>query len=79
MKITELSDRGIFAVTVQIGPPKGFHIESLLETVKTYLGGVAAITVTDNQSSVMRLGSLAVCKALKDAGMTPIFQLTCRD
>jgi len=79
MKITELSDRGEFAVTVELGPPKGFHIESLLETVKTYLGGVAAINVTDNQSSVMRLGSLAVCKALKDVGMTPIFQLTCRD
>lgn len=35
--------------------------------------------MTDNQSSVMRLGSLAVCKALKDEGLTPIFQMTCRD
>ena len=35
--------------------------------------------MTDNQSSVMRLGSLAMCKALKDEGLTPIYQLTCRD
>ena len=27
----------------------------------------------------MRLDSLAVCKALKDAGFNPIFQMTCRD
>ena len=38
-----------------------------------------AVNVTDNQSSVMRLGSLATCKALKDAGLNPIFQMTCRD
>ena len=37
------------------------------------------MNVTDNQSSVMRLGSLAMCKALKDEGLTPIYQLTCRD
>ena len=35
--------------------------------------------MTDNQSSVMRLGSLAVSKALMDEGLTPIYQLTCRD
>ena len=40
---------------------------------------VHAVNVTDNQSSVMRLGSLAMCKVLKDAGMNPIFQLACRD
>ena len=53
--------------------------EGLLEEAKTYLSGVAAVNVTDNQSSVMRLGSLAMCKALKDEGLTPIFQLACRD
>ena len=79
MKITELFDRGEFAVSAEVGPPKGFHIEHLLEEAKTYLTGVACVNVTDNQSSVMRLGSLAVCKALKDAGMNPIFQMTCRD
>lgn len=79
MKITELFARGEFVVSAEIGPPKGFHIEPLIEEAKEYLGGVTAVNVTDNQSSVMRLGSLATCKALKDAGMLPIFQLTCRD
>ena len=79
MKITELFERGEFVVSAEVGPPKGFHVEGLLEEAKTYLSGVAAVNVTDNQSSVMRLGSLAMCKALKDEGLTPIFQLACRD
>lgn len=79
MKITELFERGEFVVSAEVGPPKGIHIEHLLEEAKTYLSGITAVNVTDNQSSVMRLGSLAMCKALKDEGLTPIYQLTCRD
>ena len=79
MRITELFDRGQFVVTAEVGPPKGFHIDHLVEEAKEYLSGITAVNVTDNQSSVMRLGSLATCKALKDAGLLPIYQLTCRD
>ena len=79
MKITELFERGEVVVSAEVGPPKGFHVEHMLEDAKKYLSGVTAVNVTDNQSSVMRLGSLAVSKALLDQGMTPIYQLTCRD
>ena len=79
MKITEAFERGEFVVTAEVGPPKGFHIEHMLEEAKTYLSDITAVNVTDNQSSVMRLGSLATCKALKDEGLTPIFEMTCRD
>ncbi len=79
MKMKELFDRGEFVVSAEVGPPKGIHVEELVEEAKTYLKGVHAVNVTDNQSSVMRLGSLAMCKVLKDAGMDPIFQLACRD
>ena len=79
MRITELFDNGEFVVTAEVGPPKGIHIDGMVEDAKKYLSGVHFVNVTDNQSSVMRLGSLATCKVLKDAGLTPIFQLTCRD
>ena len=79
MRITELFDNGQFVVTAEVGPPKGFHIEHLVEEAKEYLSGITAVNVTDNQSSVMRLGSLATCKSLKDAGLLPIYQLTFRD
>ena len=80
MKLTELFKRGEFVVTAEVGPPKGYHIAHLLEEANTYLKGrVHAVNVTDNQSSIMRLGSLATCKALLDEGFSPICQLTCRD
>jgi len=79
MKITDLFKRGEFVVTAEIGPPKGFHIDHLLDEAEEYLKGVTAVNVTDSQSSVMRLGSLATCVSLKNRGFTSIFQLTCRD
>ena len=42
-------------------------------------GRVDAANVTDQQSSVMRLGSLATCHLLKEDGLDPVFQVTCRD
>ncbi len=79
MRITELFDKGEFVVTAEVGPSKGIHIDHLLDEAKTYLSDISAVNVTDNQSSVMRMGSLPVCVAMKNAGLTPILQLTCRD
>lgn len=79
MKITDLFEKGEFVVSAEVGPPKGIHIDEVVDKAKMYLSRVHAVNVTDNQSSVMRLGSLATCKVLKDAGLNPIFQLTCRD
>ncbi|MDI3536611.1 MAG: methylenetetrahydrofolate reductase [Eubacteriaceae bacterium] len=80
MRITELFDKGEFVVTAEVGPPKGVEIDHLIKDAHEYLKTrVHALNVTDNQSSVMRTGSLATCKVLKDEGLLPIFQITCRD
>jgi len=79
MRITELFDNGQFVVTAEVGPPKGIDCSHVVEEAKEYLSGITAVNVTDNQSSVMRMGSLPVCVAMKNAGLTPILQLTCRD
>ena len=79
MRITELFDNGQFVVTAEVGPPKGIQADHFVEEAKTYLSDITAVNVTDNQSSVMRMGSLPACVALKNAGLTPILQLTCRD
>ena len=79
MKVTELFARGEFVVSAEVGPPKGCHIEGLVEEAKEFLSGISAVNVTDCQSSVMRLGSLATCIKLKEAGLNPIYQITCRD
>ena len=79
MRITELFDNGEFVVTAEVGPPKGFHLEHLVEEASEYLSKISAVNVTDNQSSVMRTSTLATCVAMKNAGLNPIYQATCRD
>ena len=79
MRITELFDNGEFVVTAEVGPPKGIHLEHLVAEAKEYLSGITAVNVTDNQSSVMRTSTLATCTLMKQAGLTPIYQATCRD
>ena len=70
---------GKFMLTSEVGPPKGIETKVLLEDAELVRGRVDAINVTDLQSSVMRLGSLAVCSLLKQKDFEPIFQVTCRD
>jgi len=66
-------------LTSEIGPPKGIEVKGMLDDAELIRGRVDAINVTDLQSSVMRLGSLAVSSLLKQKGFEPVFQLTCRD
>ncbi len=79
MRITELFDNGEFVVTTEVGPPKGTDLSHLVSEASEYLSGITAVNVTDNQSSVMRTSTLATCAMLKNAGLTPIYQATCRD
>jgi len=79
MTFKEKVHSGKFLVTSEIGPPKGIETAKLLEDAELIRGRVDGINVTDLQSSVMRLGSLAVCFLLKQKGLEPIFQVTCRD
>ncbi|MBA7601469.1 Bifunctional homocysteine S-methyltransferase/5,10-methylenetetrahydrofolate reductase [subsurface metagenome] len=77
--LSEALKSGKFVVTAEIGPPKGVDIEEMLEDAELLGGRVDAINVTDQQSSVMRLGSLATCRLLQERGLEPVFQMTCRD
>ncbi len=86
MKITDLFKTGKTVLTSEVGPVKGSVrangngqrprcLEEALE-IQNY---VNAVNVTDNQSAVMRLGSLPASVRLKERGIEPIFQMTCRD
>jgi 5,10-methylenetetrahydrofolate reductase len=79
MTITELAKQAKFVITAEVGPPKGVDIQEMLENAELMRGKVDAINVTDQQSSVMRLGSLPVCRLLIERGLEPVFQVTCRD
>ena len=85
MKLTELFDKGEFVITGEVGPIKGAinrdkSIEPACALEALHLQQhVHAVNVTDNQSAVMRLGSLAASVRLKTSGIEPVYQLTCRD
>jgi methylenetetrahydrofolate reductase (NADPH) len=78
-KLKRAFDAGKFVITAEAGPLKGTDIAELEEVAKILRGKVDAVNVTDQQSSVMRLGSLAVSHLLNDWGIEPIYQVTCRD
>ena len=79
MSLKSLLEAGKFVVTTEVGPLKGTDTTELEEVAGLLLGRVDATNVTDQQSSVMRLGSLATCHLLKERGLDPVFQMTCRD
>ncbi|MFH1782129.1 MAG: methylenetetrahydrofolate reductase [Candidatus Omnitrophota bacterium] len=79
MSLCDKINEGKFILTSEIGPPKGTDIKETIEDALLLKGRVDAINVTDLQSSVMRVGSLAICKLLIEKGIEPVFQMTCRD
>ena len=79
MNLEEKLKNGKFVITSEIGPPKGTNILPHIEEAEKLRSRIDAFNVTDIQSSVMRLGSLAVCRLLFEKGVEPVFQLTCRD
>jgi len=79
-KLKEALENKEFVVTGEIAPPKGVNIQKAIEEAEKYLKGkVCVINVTDIQSAVMRLGSLATCHLLIEKGLEPVFQVVCRD
>lgn len=70
---------GGFAITAEIGPPRGADIAPVVRKAALLRDWVDAVNITDNQSAAVRLSSLAGSVAALRAGAVPIMQLTCRD
>ncbi len=70
---------GAFAVTAELGPPKGTDLEVVRRKMDLLRGRCDAVNVTDNQTAIVRLSSVAACALLVQAGLEPVMQMTCRD
>lgn len=70
---------GHFAVTSECGPPRSPDIDIVDVKVKELGPYVDAVNVTDNQTAVVRVSSLASCIRIKQLGFDPILQMTTRD
>ncbi len=78
-KYREACESGRFVVSGEIGPPKGTDVETMLHHIDLLKDMVDGLNVTDNQSAVMRLGSMAVSHEIVSRGGDAIYQMTCRD
>jgi methylenetetrahydrofolate reductase (NADPH) len=78
-KLEKMLAAGNLAVTSECGPPRGSDPEVIVEKSKLLKNHVDAINVTDNQTSMTRMCSLAACIRLKLLGLEPILQMVTRD
>lgn len=70
---------GIFAVTAECGPPRGADPGIIRKKAATLQKCADAVNVTDNQTAVVRMSSVAACVILREFGIDPVLQMTARD
>ncbi len=70
---------GELAVTSECGPPRGALPEKIRAKADLLRGYVDAVNVTDNQTAMVRMSSLAACILLRQMGLHPILQMVTRD
>ena len=78
-KLQQILDSGQFAVTAEIGPPKHSSAEGIRHHAEMMKAHVDATNITDNQTAIVRLSSIAAGVHVLNNGIEPIVQMTCRD
>ncbi len=78
-RLEKILTSGQLAVTSECGPPRGSDPEGITKKGELLRDCVDAINITDNQTSVTRLCSLAACIRLKQMGLEPVLQMVTRD
>ena len=78
-RLERILESGQFAVTAEVGSPKGCLPDVLRKKGALLATSCDAINVTDNQAAVVRMSSFAGCLLLKEAGAEPVMQMVVRD
>ena len=78
-RLKKVLSAGHFAITAECGPPKGADPEAIRKKGNLLKGVVDSVNVTDNQTGVVRLCSLAACAILREEGLDPVLQMVARD
>ena len=77
--LEKLIKAGGFVVTAELGPPKGLDLEAIHKKIEILRGWVDAANVTDNQTAVVRVSSIATAAIMVQKGMEPVMQMVARD
>ena len=70
---------GHFAVTGELGPPRGSDSEEVKKKAGFLKGNVDAVNITDNQTAIVRMSSWAASIIAIGEGLEPNYQMVCRD
>jgi methylenetetrahydrofolate reductase (NADPH) len=70
---------GKFAATAELGPPKNADAEVIRKKAKFLKGYADSVNITDNQTAIVRMSSIAAAALAVQEGLEPIMQVTCRD
>jgi methylenetetrahydrofolate reductase (NADPH) len=70
---------GQFVVTGELGPPKSADVETIKKKASLLKGLVDAVNITDNQTAIARMSSIAAAVLAMREGLEPVMQITCRD
>ena len=70
---------GHFAITGELGPPRGTNVEAVRKKAQFLKGNVDAVNITDNQTAVVRMSSWGASLLLLQEGLEPNYQMVCRD
>ena len=74
-KLEKILSEGHLAVTSECGPPRGSNPAPIIEKAEMIKDHVDAINITDNQTSMTRMSSLAACIRLKLMGVEPVREM----
>ena len=77
--LEKVLESGRFAVTAEAGPPKGTSAAVMQRKAEMLRNCCDAANVTDNQTAIVRMSSLAGCVIMKQQGVDPVMQIVCRD
>jgi len=72
-------EEGRFVVTSELGPPKSADADAIRKKAQLLKGVVDAVNITDNQTAIVRMSSIAAARICIEEGLEPVMQMTCRD
>lgn len=78
-RLEKVLKSGHMAVTSECGPPRSNDPDTIIAKAEGIKDHVDAINITDNQTSVTRVCSLAACIHVKQMGLDPVLQMVVRD
>jgi 5,10-methylenetetrahydrofolate reductase len=70
---------GHFAVTGELGPPQSADGQVIRKKAALLKGYCDAVNITDNQTAIVRMSSIAAGAIVVQEGLEPVIQMTCRD